>query len=206
VDSPVTVITPSLPERDEMRRECVACVGAQLPSLDGVPYVAAHLIGIDHARAGVAATLNQLWPGAASEWVAVLADDDLLDPDYLRTVFSVASWGTSTDSRLFSGDYGIYYTYCRVQGAGWSFNRPFDADALRQANYIPATAVIRRALLEELGGWREYPGKAGLEDWELWLRALDAGARFRCIRQIKWTYRFHGRNLSLLPAIRPAVG
>jgi len=27
------------------------------------------------------------------------------------------------------------------------------------------------------------------EDHDLWVRALDAGARFRCIPEVTWTYR-----------------
>jgi hypothetical protein len=181
----VTVITPSLPEREAWRAECRATVAAQAAQAIAVP----HLFALDHERAGVAAMLNQLWPRVETDWLLVLDDDDLLDEDYLLTVAPHLA------------DADVVYTHCRV--SGWqhpaALNRPFDAAALRQGNYIPATALIHRDLVAALDGWQEHPLARGLEDWHFWLRALDAGARFRCVPEPKWTYRFHGSNLSLLP-------
>lgn len=200
-DPCVTVITPSLPERNQYRSDCIASVQSQLPSLDGYPSVADHLIGIDYRRTGVTATLNRLWPAVETEWTLVLADDDLLDPDFLNTVLTHASWGTASDGRLGTRGYDIYYTYCRVVGFNHpaSLNQPFDEAKLRGANYIPATALIRTSLIRELEGWRDHPQGPGLEDWDFWLRALDLGVRFKCVQRVKWTYRFHGDNLSLIP-------
>lgn len=194
---PVTVITPSLPERRDYRQDAIDCVAAQKPSLDGYSYVAEHLVCIDYERAGVVATLNRLWPLVKTEWVQVLADDDLLDSDYFRKLFRLVAWNTASDGRLDTADYDVYYAYCRVLGRpDWNPNEPFDEDRLRTMNTIPATALIRRSLIEKLGGWSEHPHGPGKEDWDFWLRALDAGARFRCLRSESWTYRFHGSNLS----------
>jgi hypothetical protein len=86
---------------------------------------------------------------------------------------------------------------------GWVPNQEFDEDRLRSRNYIPATALVRRSLWQHVGGWLE--GGWGLgnglrdaelaEDWDFWLRALDARARFLCIPEVTWTYRYHGTNL-----------
>jgi hypothetical protein len=82
-----------------------------------------------------------------------------------------------------------------VEGRGaWNPNAPFDAERLRQGNYIPATTLIRAELCAELG-WRA-DAQHGFEDWDFWLRALDAGASFACIPEVTWLYRFHGENLS----------
>jgi hypothetical protein len=172
----VALITPSIPERAALLAECLASVAAQTRLPDE------HLVGIDHHRIGVPHMLNRLAERTRCAWLAVVADDDLLDPQHLEVLLGAA------------GGADVVYPFCRVSGRdGWSPNRPFDADALRTSNYIPATALIRRSLWEDLGGWS---AAAVHEDHELWLRALDAGATFRCVPEVTWTYRFHGANLS----------
>lgn len=175
----ISVVTASIPSRTAMLAECVASVSAQtLPPLE-------HLIGIDHARWGSAAMRNTLLAGARGEWIAVLDDDDLLWGEHLAKLRAVS-------------DADIVYSFCEVVGKEWNPNSPFDENRLRSGNYIPATSLIRTELLRSLNGWRDSANcQDGLEDWDLWLRALDAGARFVCLPEITWTYRFHGGNKSV---------
>jgi hypothetical protein len=192
-----------MPERADMLAEAVASVRAQTLA------PAIHLVGIDHARRGIGRTLNALARGTDADWLARLDDDDLFDPNHLEVLASATDRGD------------IIYTWCRVEAravgrdmpsppsvlgpAGWVPNQPFDADMLRERNYIPATTLIRRSLWETLGGWRLPgfgvadlpPDPHSTEDWEFWLRALDAGATFECIPQVTWTYRYHGGNVWL---------
>mgnify|MGYP001606334449 FL=1 len=146
----------------------------------------AHIIAIDYEHAGTAAMLNRMIGSAVAtgaEWVALLADDDLAYPGHLETL---ASASNSAD---------IIYTWCDVHGRpGWNPNRLFDADALRAGNYIPGTVLMRTDLANNLG-WRT-DAAHGFEDWNFWLRAIDWGARFACIPEITWQYRFHGTNIS----------
>ena len=175
----VVVMTPSLPERAEFRAECVESVKAQ--TLAPV----AHVVMLDYERVGPAVMLNRMLPAciaAEADWIAQLADDDLIDSHHLETLVA------------HSAEADILYSYCRVTGRGFNPNSPFDADRLRRENYIPATTLIRASLCEELG-WRA-DSAYGFEDWDFWLRALDAGARFVCVPEETWTYRFHGSNLS----------
>ena len=176
----ILVITPSLPEREAFRSECVASVVAQ------TLHPVMHVVGVDYERVGVATMLNRLASiakPAGRDWIAQLADDDLMYPHHLETLAS----------RIDDAD--IIYSWCKVTGRGyWNPNSHFDADRLRRENYIPATTLIRTTLIEALGGWRE--GVHGFEDWDFWLRALDAGARFACIPTVTWCYRFHSSNAS----------
>ena len=171
----ISVITPSLPSRSTYLAECIASVTAQTVK------PREHLVAVDHQRLGPSAMRNALLAGVAGEWVAVLDDDDLLLPNHLEVLSGA------------EGD--VIYTYCEVSGKDWNPNRDFDADELRQRSYIPATALIRTSLLRELKGWRE-PSEcpSGFEDWDLYLRALDAQAKFTCIPEVTWRYRFHGGN------------
>jgi len=166
----ISVITASLPSRSAMLAEAIASViGQTLPPLE-------HLIGIDHAKAGPVVVRNALLRSARGDRIAILDDDDLLYPRHLEALAAV--------------DADVAYSFCDVAGRDWTPNRAFDPVALRAGNYIPITALIRRDLLERLGGFPD----TRMEDWDLWLRALDAGARFACVPEVTWRYRFHGGN------------
>ena len=178
----IAVVTPALPSRGVMLAECVASIAAQtLP-----PVV--HLVGIDHEKVGTARTKTRLCHATDAKWVATLEDDDLADNYHLSVLAERAAGGAD-----------IIYSWCRVEGRdGWNPNSPFDADRLRRGNFIPSTALIRRELIVALGGWKDSADVPhGWDDWNFWLRALDAGARFACVPQVTWTYRFHGGNKTL---------
>lgn len=176
----ITVITAALPSRPFMLAECIASVAAQTLR------PAAHLVGVDLARRGSSAVRNDLLRAVGTDWTAILDDDDLIDPDHLESLAAVRA--------------DIVYPFTRITGReGWHFgNYPFDAERLRKGNYIPVTALVRTDLLRELGGWRHASEcNAGFEDWDLWLRALDAGATFATTERVTWTYRFHEGNKSM---------
>jgi hypothetical protein len=123
-------------------------------------------------------TLNELIRSSESDWFIPLGDDDLLDPDYVETLSP------------FTENYDVIYGWCRVEGSNWCPNRLFRADSLQARNYIPGTALIRGELLREL-----MYEEVNLEDWDLWKRALENHAYFKCVPEVLWTYRMHEGNL-----------
>jgi hypothetical protein len=181
VTEQVTVITAALPTRQPMLQEACASVAAQT-----VP-PAAHLVGVDHRRDGSAVMRNRLAFAADTPWLAFLDDDDLLLPHHLEALLGTVDGAD------------VAYSYCHVQGREWTPNRPFDPDALRASNYIPATVLIRSDAFRRAGGFRP-SGQVqhGWEDWDLWLRLLDAGCRFAWTDTVTWLYRFHEGNKTML--------
>jgi glycosyl transferase family 2 len=197
----ITVLTPSLPGRSELLAEAMASVQAQSTT------PTSHVVGIDYDRIGIGRMLNQLVSSAEADWLARLDDDDLFMPNHLEVLAAQVR------------DADVIYSWCEVKPrardgvvppvpavlgpAGWIPNQEFDAHLLRKRNYIPATTLIRKSLWEEIGGWTlpgwgvgDSPRKPEFaEDWDFWLRALDAGARFLCIPEVTWTYRYHGENV-----------
>ena len=127
---------------------------------------------------------NRLLSAARTPWVSFLDDDDVLYPDHLAKHAAVAD------------DADVVYSFCDVHGrSDWSPNEHFDVETLRQRNFIPATVSARADVLREVRGFRPSSEcEHGWEDWDLWLRLLDAGARFICVPTITWLYRFHGGN------------
>ena len=173
----ITVITASISTRAAMLAECMASIAAQTQRPD------AHLVGVDFARHGSSATRNALARSATTEWVAVLDDDDVALTHHLALLFQA---GYEAD---------IVYSLPTVEGRDWNPAGPFDADRLRRESYIPATALIRTDLGRRLDWWRNSADTPnGWEDWDFYLRALDAGARFAFVPEVTWRYRFHGGN------------
>lgn len=109
-----------------------------------------------------------------------LDDDDVLDPECVEVLLAA------------SADADIVYSWCRVEGRDdfWIVNKLFHAESLFVQNFIPCTALIRSSLFRMLGGYRNQP----LEDWDLWQRAYLHGARFVCVPEQLWSYRFFGQN------------
>ena len=173
----IAVLTPTIPERAEMLEECKASVRAQ--TLQPVE----HLIELDEKRTlACGPQLNRMAKRTDCEWLATLADDDLLLPHHLETLAAHAD------------EADVVYSYCEVTGRDWSPNMPYDPDA--DMPQIPATALIRRSLWEEVKWGKDLRA----EDNDFWLRCQRKGARFVCVPEVTWVYRFHGHNKSLVPS------
>jgi glycosyltransferase involved in cell wall biosynthesis len=174
----ITVITPALPTRMHLLGECLRSVAAQ----EYQPYE--HLVALDYAREGPCVIRNRLAAAARGEWLAFLDDDDLLLSNHLRELLEHSA-----------AEADVVYSFCRVEGRiempGWIPNSTFDADRLRADNFIPVTCAVRKSSFERADGFRKEDGQ---EDWGLWLRLLNSGARFKCVPIVTWIYRFHGGN------------
>jgi hypothetical protein len=176
----VTVVTPSLPERGKMLAEAVHSVNRQtvLP--------AAHLISVDYHNHGPGPLLNQLIRAAETEWVSILADDDLYQETHLEHLSEA------------SEDADIVYSWGQIAGstsrAANQYRGPFDPDRLlnRQDSGLSGCFMVRKTMWDLVGGWRDEP----TEDWGFLVRCLKAGARVRLVPKVTWIYRFHGGNVS----------
>ena len=165
----VCVITPTLSERRSLLEECQASVAAQTVPVE-------HLVGVDEEREGPQAVRNRLAASTDADWLLPLDDDDLLDPDCVQRLYEHA------------GEADIIYPWCRMVGRTdeWVPNKLFNPVQLHKAPYIPVTALISHDLYDLLGGYRKVP----MEDWDFYRRAELHDARFRCVPEVLWSYRF----------------
>jgi hypothetical protein len=53
--------------------------------------------------------------------------------------------------------------------------------------------MLRTQAVRAVGGWRDGPFP---EDWELWLRLMEAGHRLTCLPQVLHRWRDHDRRLT----------
>jgi hypothetical protein len=122
--------------------------------------------------------------------IVVVPDDEFL-PQHLELLVQHQSQ-TGAD---------LVYPWFEIAGGtfdplGWE-GRPFDPVALRQANYIPVTVLVRRQLLLDAGGFRNRSdgiGGATWEDWAAWLALLDQGATFSHLPSRTWRWHHHGEH------------
>jgi glycosyltransferase involved in cell wall biosynthesis len=149
-----------------------------------------------------------------TEWTAFLDDDDLLYPKHVEKCLQMAE---KTDADLVYPWWdGANEDLFRVPHQG-QMRTPegleFD-DELRsfllgeyewlggrdQRNFLPVTVVVKTAMLKKVGGFPipgtdEWPHPNG-EDHGLWIRLLEAGAKFAHLPERTWRYVWHGRHLS----------
>jgi glycosyltransferase involved in cell wall biosynthesis len=171
----VSVVTPTIPGREELLEECAASVDAQTGGIS-----VEHIVVPDEGHWGCAKTMNLCVDLAVGEWLLPLADDDLLLPGAVRALVEEA----------FSGDAAVDVVYAPPLVSGnedrwWFFQAP---------PCIPATALVRASLWRDLGGYNERLDHE--EDRDLWTKMLDAGATFARIDYPCWVYRMHAANKS----------
>ncbi len=135
-----------------------------------------HAQGISGAMAsGVHATSGDL--------LVRLDADDRLSPTYLEDLALALD--------LSGAD--VAYTGVCMFGARTELRRPapFSPRNLARENFVHASAMFRRHVWERSGGYRTDFDRLGLEDWEFWLHALEAGARFVAVDTCELEYRQH---------------
>jgi glycosyltransferase involved in cell wall biosynthesis len=168
----ITVITPALPQRTHMLAEAVESLRAQTLQ------PARHLVAFDYGNVGPGRLMNQLVDAADTEWVAILPDDDLYDPDHL-----------ATHAQHFH-DGSIILSWSRIDGRDQQqYRGTFDPRMLaaRQDTGMRGVFTFKKNVWRMLGGFRE-----SMEDWDFLNRAVGEGIRMYPVYRETWTYRFHG--------------
>jgi glycosyltransferase involved in cell wall biosynthesis len=80
---------------------------------------------------------------------------------------------------------------------------PVTRARLLAGNCLVYSSLYRRELFDRIGGYGDNL-RAGYEDWDFWLSALDAGARFVHVPEELFHYRRHGSTM-LTTADRKAM-
>lgn len=100
------------------------------------------------------------------DWLIFLDADDELHPEYIEQMLKV-----SENADVIVPSVHRYYQAGPIN----TDQTPYQPRDLMTGNYIVVSAMIRTSLFKKLGGFHDYET---LEDWDLWLRAEEAGARF----------------------------
>ena len=170
-------------------------------STDATPHIVEALAAEDdrihldiQPHSGYAAALNVGWRLAKSEYVGVLDADDLAEPSRLERQVGFL------DAHPEVGVVGGALLLVTADGrpfyiATYPVAPPEAREALKSRSPLGHTCVLmRRAVLEEVGGYRSVFPLA--EDFDLWLRISERHALAN-VPDIVGRYRIHGGNGSI---------
>jgi len=134
-------------------------------------------------QGGIVATTNDALAMATGDYVAFLDHDDELSPGALEAMAAAIEQHPGVDY--------LYSDEDKIDAKGRHF-RPFlkpgwSPDRLRSQMYMAHFRVIRRGLVEELGGLRS--GFDGSQDWELALRIAERSNRIVHVPEILYHWR-----------------
>jgi glycosyltransferase involved in cell wall biosynthesis len=136
-------------------------------------------------NAGLAAARNAGVRATTSEFFLPLDADDRLEPTAIAGLVAAlqreAADVATPNGRCFGDREGPLRT------------RPVTRRRLCANNCLVYASLVRRAVFDRLGGYR--PDAPGFEDWDFWLGAMAAGARFVHVPASLFCYRKHGSTM-----------
>jgi glycosyltransferase involved in cell wall biosynthesis/CTP:molybdopterin cytidylyltransferase MocA len=197
----VAVIVPSF-ELGALLDETLASVRAQTRPADEVIVVddgssgAETLAALERAERagtrvlrqknqGLGAARNAGVRASRSELVVPLDADDLLAPTFLEQ--TVDAWLRAGERTVVTSLVSWFQADPAEPVGAW-FPWGAERDALAVRNVAStATALVPRAILDELGGYDAEMD--AYEDWDLWCRAVLAGVEFRVVPGFLFHYR-----------------
>jgi glycosyltransferase involved in cell wall biosynthesis len=153
-------------------------------ALDALP---SEVMLIRQPNAGLSAARNRGCNEARTPYLIVLDADDRLPPGSLAAMREPLDRDPSL---------GFSYGVTRFFGAweGTLAFPPFDAYRLIYRHIIGSTALMRRELFEQVGGYD--PAFTRYEDWEFWVSAVERGWRGAKVPEVTFLYRRHGHTMN----------
>ncbi|MGH9121673.1 MAG: glycosyltransferase family 2 protein, partial [Acidimicrobiales bacterium] len=132
---------------------------------------------------GVVAASNHALAEANGAFVALLDHDDLLEPEALqRCASAILSSGAEEVDYLYTDETRIYPDgSIALQKPDWSPER------LRAQMYTGHLSVLRRELVERVGGFR--PGFDGSQDYDLVLRVTERARKVVHVPEVLYQWR-----------------
>jgi GT2 family glycosyltransferase len=114
---------------------------------------------------------------AAGQYICVMAADDKLETPYLEKATQILDGDPSV---------AIVSAWLRISGAEEQVQKrdQWDLAALLCERVVPRAALVRKAALEEIGGYDEKIPIPDLEDWDVWVNLSERGSQICVIPEI----------------------
>lgn len=141
---------------------------------------------IRQANAGPSAARNAAIREATGEFILPLDSDDRIEPAYVEKAMAA-----------FAADPGLGIVYCKATRFGaaegpWALP-DYTPRELVIDNVIFVSAVFRKADWARVGGFGEHL-RHGVEDYDFWVRLVNAGCRVHQIDEALFHYRVQAES------------
>ena len=133
---------------------------------------------------GISYNTNQAFEMAGGEFIGMVDHDDLLTPDALAEVVLALNKKPELDfiySDQDKVDEKTTMRFGRLYKPFWSM------ELLYSGNYITHFSVIRRSIIEEIGGWDS--STDGAQDWDLFLKVAEKTKNVYGISKVLYHWR-----------------
>lgn len=165
-------------EKSDTPRQVLWGLRSQYP---GVSYI------LNRENLGVSRARNLVAQKGSSPWLVFLDGDDKLDRWFLEKVWRRAH---IENADVVYPKMAIFTTGELAQHGSVDQGIGFNLSRLVRTNYIPVTALCSRSWFERAGGF-DSEMQNGFEDWELWIRLVELGAKFVYDPMAILYYRHH---------------
>lgn len=133
---------------------------------------------------GISGNTNEALRMASGEYIALLDHDDLLAPFALYETASSINDDPSVDFIYSDKDMITEDGTKRFQPL---FKPDWSPDMMFSANYLTHLCVIRKQIVDEIGGFLKITD--GAQDWDIFLRVAEKTDRFHHIPQVLYHWR-----------------
>lgn len=137
---------------------------------------------------GLAAARNAGIAASKGEYIFPLDADDRARPAPILRAAQVLD--AQPEIGVVYGDVELF----GVRSAHWIAG-PFNAVRLMKKNYISCSALFRRTVWEQVGGYDGTMPVQGLEDWDFWVGAYEHGWQFAYLSEPLFDYRQHHASM-----------
>lgn len=162
--------------------ECIAAVAAMAKRDTRIKFVRLE------RNLGIAGNTNAAMALASGEFIAFADHDDALAPFALTEIAKAIERHPEADF-FYSDEDKLDSAGERVEP---NFKPDWSPETLLSRNYICHLTVLKRTLLEELGGLRD--GFDGAQDYDLVLRASERAKRIVHIPNVLYHWRMHAAS------------
>ena len=150
-----------------------------------------------HNNGVIASSRNEGIREAKGEWIAFLDSDDWWTADKLQVLFDCISENVDLiyhDLEVVN-DHPRFFSRKKIKS--WQVKTPALMNLLLEGNCIGnSSVVVRKSLLEQIGGLNESPEVIAAEDYNTWLRIAQLTDQFLYLPRRLGYYFIHDQGMS----------